>query len=258
MGILLRSSRTLVLQLLNVCLGMALPAFFVSAVADVSYTPQSQSKIATISVTGEIRRDDLKHFVEFSLAALRDSTVDFFRVELDSTGGDVKTALAMGRILRVAKAQAAVPRNAKCFSSCVFLLAGATIRYVDGSIGIHRPYAPHDVNTTAAAQKQWYDRLEKEVKAFLKEVNIPQELYDHMIRIPPERMTLLGRNDLQRYGLSEDDPFETAATDASLARSLGISTQELIRRKAKAAAECSSLDSEASFRCNNRVLTQGR
>ncbi len=235
---------------------MALTAFFVSAVADVSYTPETQDKIATISVTGEIRRDDLKHFIEFSLAALRDSTVDFFRVELDSAGGDVQTALVMGRMLRVAKAQAAVLQNRKCFSSCVFLLAGATGRYVAGSIGIHRPYAPHDVNTTAAAQKQWYDRLEKEVKAFLTEVNISQDLYDHMIRVPPESMTLLARNDLQRYGLSEDDPFETAATDASLARSLGISTQELIRRKARAAAECNSLNSEARSRCHSRVIIQ--
>lgn len=132
----------------------------------------------------------------------------------------------MGRLLRVSKAQAAVPSNGKCFSSCVFLLAGATGGYVAGPVGIHRPYAPHDVNTTAAGQRQWYQGLEKEAKAFPKDVNVPQEIYDHMIRIPPERMTLLSRTELQRYGLSEDDPFESAATDAGLAKSLGISTQE--------------------------------
>jgi len=237
---------------------LAISAFPLQAFAEVSYTPQSSTKIATIRVTGEIRRDNLKHFVEFSLLALRDSNVDFFRVELDSPGGDVQTALAMGRLLRVSKAQAAVLPNGKCFSSCVFLLAGATGRYVAGAVGIHRPYAPNDANTTAAAQRQWYERLEKDVKIFLKEVNVPPELFDHMIRIPPERMTLLSENELQRYGLSEDDPFESAATDAGLASALGISTQELIRRKARAAAECSQLFSEANSGCYDRILTRGR
>lgn len=258
MGIFLHSSRALVLRLLSAALVTGLSSLLAIAHAEVSYAPQSENKIATITVTAEIRQDDLRHFVEFALLALRNSSFDFFRVELNSAGGDVRTALAMGRLLRVTKAQAAVLPNGKCFSSCVFLLAGATGRYVAGPVGIHRPYAPHDVNTTAAAQKQWYQGLEREVKRFLKEVNVPQELYDHMIRIPPERMTVLSRTELQRYGLSEDDPFESAATDASLAQSLGISTQELIQRKARAGAECSSLTSDASIDCYNRILTQGR
>ena len=172
----LRASQALALRLLSAGLGMALPTLFVSAVAEVSYTPQFENKLATISVTGEIRRDDLKHFVDFALLALRDSSFDFFRVELDSAGGDVQTSLEIGRILRVSKARAAVLSNGKWFGSCVFLLAGATGRYVEGPLGIHRPYPPHDVNTTAAAQRQWYGRLEKEVKAFLKEVNVSQDL----------------------------------------------------------------------------------
>ena len=109
-----------------------------------------------------------------------------------------------------------------------------------------------DNATTASAQKQQYQHLEKEVKAFLQAVNIPQELYDHMIRIPPERVKILSPDELQRYGLNEDDPYEEAARVAGAAQSLGISAQEYIRRQAKANAECISGNRREDGRCYQR------
>ena len=129
---------------------------------------------------------------------------------------------------------------------------------MEGAVGIHRPYAPVDNATTATAQKLQYERLEKEVKAFLQAVNIPQELYDHMIRIPPEKVKVLSPDDLQRYGLNEHDPYEDAARVAGMAKSYGISSEELIRRKAKANAECIFGNADESRRCFTRIMTQGR
>ena len=122
----------------------------------------------------------------------------------------------------------------------------------------HRPFAPVDARTTASAQKQNYERLEKEVKTYLIAVNIPAELYDHMIRIPPEKVKILNRDELQRYGLSEDDPYEDAARVAGIAKSMGITAEELIRRQAKANAECSNMSADESARCYTRVLREGR
>ena len=145
------------------------------------------------------------------------------------------------------------PDNAECFSARI------CSRWRNDPVGgwdrgIHRPHAPGDNATTASAQKQQYERLEKKVKPFLQEMNIPQELYDHMIRIPPDKVKILSPDDLQRYGLNENDPYEDAATTAIVAKSLGISSEEAIRRMAKVKAECSSEDPD----CVTRILKQGR
>jgi hypothetical protein len=242
-------------MLLVVVASLVLPSL---ASAEVSYTPPSGKRLPTLLISGQIRREDLKDFLAFTRVAREDDSSPakgFYWVDLDSIGGDVETALAMGRILRLdTGAFAHVPDNSKCFSSCVFVLAGATKRYVSGTVGIHRPYAPVDNATTASAQKQRYESLEKEVKAFLQAVNIAQELYDHMIRIPPEKVKVLSPDDLQRYGLNENDPYEDAARVAGLAKSFGISHEEFLRREAKANAECGNDD----MGCFGRILKYGR
>jgi hypothetical protein len=131
------------------------------------------------------------------------------------------------------------------------------MRAVAGPVGIHRPYARDDISITAGQQKQYYERFEKEVKAFLAAMNIPTELYDHMIRIPPERIKILTGDELQRYGLNENDPYDDAARTAEVARRMGISSQELIRRKAKAISECGSSNSEDVPQCYFRII-EGR
>jgi hypothetical protein len=79
-----------------------------------------------------------------------------------------------------------------------------------------------------------------------------------MIRIPPNRVKILSRDELQRYGLSEDDPYEDAARVAELAQSLGISTEEFLRRTAKMNAECNSGNDDEQSRCRRRIVFEGR
>lgn len=230
-----------------------------SVLGEVSYTPKSGNAVARIAISGQIRPDDLKHFVAFAKMARAEGLHEpLYQVRLNSVGGDVETALAIGRMARLDKAAVAVLREGKCLSSCIFVLAGGTIRYVEGPVGIHRPFAPVDKRTTANLQKQNYERLEAEVKAFLRGVNIPPELYDHMLRIPPDKVKVLSKDELQRYGLSENDPYEDAARIAGVAASMGITAEELVRRQATANANCSSGNSDDNARCYTRILKEGK
>jgi hypothetical protein len=159
-------------KVLLVSVGLASLILPPVASAEVSYTPPSGNKMATIVVSGEIRQEDLQHFLAFTRLARGSHSSGFYSVDLDSIGGDVETALDMGWILRGDKAFVGVRDNAKCFSSCVFVLAGAKSRYVTGAVGIHRPYWLADNATTAIAQKEQYERFEKKIKAFLQLVNV--------------------------------------------------------------------------------------
>jgi hypothetical protein len=60
--------------------------------------------------------------------------------EINSQGGDVNAAIAIGRMFRKERAHLQVNENSVCISACVLILAGAVERPVSGAIGIHRPY----------------------------------------------------------------------------------------------------------------------
>jgi ATP-dependent protease ClpP protease subunit len=157
---------------------------------------------------------------------------------LDSSGGDVEAAISIGRLLRKMSAHAYVlGKNERCLSSCVFLYAGATHR-VGFKVGIHRPFSlstePRTYNEIQAEQR----RLNSIVKAFLEEMNVSPRLLEAMNTVPPERIRMLSDAELEEFGLGVMDPVLQELQDAERARELGLSMQELLRRKARADATC--------------------
>jgi hypothetical protein len=223
--------------------------------SEVSYTPSTDTKLPLIALSGEIGPDDFKQFVTFSSMA-RDSS-ETYRVYVDSPGGDVEIAMAIGRVIRGDDALVRVKEESQCLSSCIFVLAGASRRWVQGVVGIHRPFTLDDKLLTADAQKQRYEQLGLEIQAYLSEMNIPIDLYNYMLRISPHDMKLLSQDELQSYGLSENDPYMDAANMARTAKSLGISMDEYLRRRAKAKDECYSGQIDDTYACYSRIMGTG-
>src|SRR5260370_32271993 len=64
------------------------------------------------------------------------------RHQINSPGGSISAAMAIGRIFRREKASLQVKDNDVCLSACVLVLAGAVERPISRSakVGIHRPY----------------------------------------------------------------------------------------------------------------------
>ena len=157
---------------------------------------------------------------------------------LNSSGGDVEAAIAIGRQLRRIGATAMMWDEAKCLSSCVFVLAGATRRVLVGKIGIHRPYALRTDQRTYDSVQMEQRRLAKLAKEYLEEMNVSPLLYDAMVRVPPEQIRLLSRSDLERFGITETDIVEHEVHDAGEARKYGLSKTEYLRRKSQADISC--------------------
>jgi hypothetical protein len=163
----------------------------------------------------------------------------FGGVELDSPGGDVQAAMALGRLLRKLEGGAWVNRGARCLSSCVLVLAGATARSFEGQIGIHRPYflVPRgDVSSQAVAST--LGEMLRELREYFREMNVSEQFADAMLRIPPERIKLLREEDLAGYGITPVDPFAQEGFDLQRAKSLGLDRQEYMKRKLLAEQRC--------------------
>jgi hypothetical protein len=200
-----------------------------SAHADISIRRAEAEGLYIVWITNTIIESDYESLVE-KVMSKPDSE---FAYTLNSRGGSVETALKIGRLLRKGRSSAWVLVDSICYSACVFILAGATSRPAFGRIGIHRPYEPDDISTSAAAQKTKYIKLGNLVRAYLSEMNVKPQLYDDMLYISPENIRMLSRKDLDSYGLTIEDPFEDEANSVKNAKELGISRQEYAKREAR-------------------------
>jgi hypothetical protein len=164
----------------------------------------------------------------------------YFR--LNSSGGDIHAAMEIGKLLRKARATCVIPSGEKCYSACVFVLSGAVKRTVIGEVGIHRPYSTYVGKRDYESTQNEYRRTETAVRTYLREMNLPEQLFEAMVRVPPEEIRVLSHKELEAFGLSGTDPVEQETEDATDASYYGISKTEYIRRKASLDRVCPSPD----------------
>jgi ATP-dependent protease ClpP protease subunit len=127
----------------------------------------------------------------------------FGAVELNSPGGSVNAAMAIGRIVRKEEAGAFVNRGAVCLSSCVLILAGGSFRSFEGKVGIHRPYLPVPSGDVSSQNvKAIYAQMLQDLRAYFREMNVADGLADAMLRTNPEKIRLLSEDELANYGLT--------------------------------------------------------
>jgi len=187
---------------------------------------------------GSIERTDAKRFGEI---VGRNIGRKKHMVRIDSPGGDVNAAMEIGRIIRVNEMAVVIDNGATCASACVLILAAGTTKIVDPNASpviIHRPFLATDL-PNKSGYDSYYKQMLDAIKKYLGDMNIPAELADRMMSIPPHRGKRLSGADLERYMLNGDDPAYEQKADARQAHKLGISLSELNTRKAAAEETCS-------------------
>ena len=199
----------------------------------------------TLEIYEEITASDVQA-VDRCIEELKDQGGHISSV-INSPGGDVYSALAIGRLLRKNRLRLSVKAPDQCLSSCVLVLAGAVDRSPYGSIGIHRPYSlMTGIIKFEAAQKR-YQATRSDVENYLREMNIPTSLFVAMERIPPENMKYLSKEELNEFGLNKRDPVEQEVRDAYEADLRGISKSEFLGRVAEAEQFCNYGPDNVSF-----------
>ena len=187
-------------------------------------------------------------------------------VALDSEGGDMNAAMAIGRLLRARDAAVSVDSIGlgKCLSSCVLIYAAGVKRenspqdvaswgrtsgtLIETGIGIHRFYFASLRESATTAEIQASRNKQKErVAAYLSEMNVSSQLLDAMEATPPEKMRMLTVKELNAFGLSDRDPVFDEKEVARLAAYYGL-TSAVYRKRAL----------EAKTYCDQRFSAQDR
>ncbi len=264
--------RRLCVVLLLVAMGFSTSAFARIDTRSLSADPP----MVTLEFNDTIDPTDLARFqnviagMEQVIKATGQKQYGLF-VRLNSDGGDVATAMKLGRLIRKHAYAVAVESGASCVSSCVFLLAAGQRRTIEdgGKVGIHRPYQAEAVATSPDAEQKKYAAIGQAVEAYLRDMNVDPRLYADMLRISPQRVRYLSDQDMINYGLLGDDPYVEEADAMEEAKRLGISRAELVRRKAIESQVCGGYPNNKNspqydalmvkrLECGNRVLKKGR
>ena len=165
------------------------------------------------------------------------------KIYLDSGGGDVESAMAIGRMLRQGEGITVLYENMTCASACVLIYAAGISRTSSGKIGIHRPYFfDLESNLSTSEIRKVREHLAFLMKEYLNEMDVATSLVDEMLSIPPESIKILSYDELVKYRLwGQDANYEEQMTAKSAAR-FGITSSEMRRRSLVAEKKCNPYD----------------
>ena len=127
-------------------------------------------------IQGEITQDDAVRIRQIGSMLRSSSPLRKSLFHLDSEGGDVASAIAIGRELR--QIAAVVVVDSKCLSACVFLIAGGVKRIIpsDTKVGIHRPYSPRTDEREYGEVQRERDLVRAQILSFMGDMNLPSSL----------------------------------------------------------------------------------
>ena len=200
-----------------------------------------------IQITGEITQADADAVTRMNCPAGKFTSAKL----MDSPGGDVHAAMAIGRWLRVRNAWVIV--DGPCYSSCALVYIGGVRRENGGGIGLHRPFlagAPRPASEVRAAVAS----MLADVGAYVSDMGVTPDFTNVMVNTPPEGMRMFDEEEITSLVPEFDLVYDELRT-ASWARQRGLTTAEYRRRWAEVERLCFQLEDESeSSDCSDATL----
>jgi hypothetical protein len=196
----------------------------------------------SIVISGEI---DVATLMDFS-QAIDDARITGAAakvVELESPGGSLSAAMAIGVLIREGRFDTSVAPRGKCYSACVLILAAGVHRTVtSGKVGVHRPYYDKGLYTPGSSPRVEadYGQVTDGIHQYLASMGVRDGLMDAMMKVPSKFMRHLTSREVAVYGLDNSAPCEivqVASLESDEALPAEASARELKpQRKASKAA----------------------
>jgi hypothetical protein len=125
-------------------------------------------------------------------------------VALDSPGGVVDEALAIGRLIREQGYATSVAAGAICASSCPLVFAGGKERLAtaQSAIGVHQIYAAAAGGSAAARLAAAGDAMSEaqtltaQISRYLRAMGVDEEVWLRALETPPDRLTYFSPEEL--------------------------------------------------------------
>jgi hypothetical protein len=153
----------------------------------------------TVSAVGRIEPGTAADFAAF----LKENNGKAKRIWLHSSGGALADALAIGRTIRKAKLDTAVPDNAYCASSCPLILAAGVNREAGKRtfIGVHQIYTLASERGSLQDGLANAQRISAECQDYLAEMGADPRLWIHAMKTAKHRLYIFTPEELADYKL---------------------------------------------------------
>ena len=221
----------------------------------------NESSIA-IEMSGDIENGDfdtLKRVIEPNISV----NTGFRLIALNSNGGDVLTAMRIGRYIRQHDFDTHVGaknnNRTRCLSSCVFIFAAGLNRSASDNIGIHRPFGARTGSVQKNTAINNYKKLKEDIFEYFDEMNISRNIPEKMMIIPPNEIKMLSMEESVELGLIGKDPVAQEMDDSSNAKRFGLSRVEYLGRRKRALENCMkflNLGDGSFANCYEKIMTQ--
>jgi hypothetical protein len=130
-------------------------------------------------------------------------------VVLQSPGGSVNDALAMGRLIRARKFATEVGKGHYCASSCPLVFAGGVTRHVGAkaAIGVHQVFAPPQPGlATPADGMESAQRIAATAESYLRDMGVDLGVWVHAMQTPKNEIYYFSPAELQELKLVTESP----------------------------------------------------
>jgi hypothetical protein len=142
-------------------------------------------------------------------------------VVLNSPGGSVTDALAMGRLIRERKFATEVEAGRYCASSCPLVFAGGVERRAGdkAAIGVHQVAAISSVGAVPRDEMDVAQRISARCQRYLGDMGINLQVWVHAMETPHDKLFVFKPDELKSLNLVTADAAPQAAPAASKTRS---------------------------------------
>lgn len=140
-------------------------------------------------------------------------------VVLNSPGGSVSDALAMGRLIREKKFATEVAAGKYCASSCPLMFMGGVERRAGdkAAIGVHQVFAMASADTGAPRDDMSEaQRISARCQRYLGDMGINLQVWVHAMETPKDRLFIFKPEELKSLNLVTSEPSAAPATIPAL------------------------------------------
>lgn len=176
--------------------------------ADLREMERGADNRYNVGIEGPIVRGD---YAKLTAIIKRRQEFPYF-VSVKSPGGDVKEAMTMGRLVR--KALLVVIPSEPCNSACALIVFASMVNMDVGHdtvVGIHRPiYDPsYFAGLSFSEAHEKTRQLDREVRDYLKEMDVPTDIADQMMAVPSNEVYRLSMSAFRDHvGVNPPAVFE--------------------------------------------------
>ncbi|WP_370562288.1 hypothetical protein [Luteimonas salinilitoris] len=189
--------------------------------------PCAERGVARLRYKGRIT-SDFTALMERTTAVADDLGIDKRVLDIDSAGGQVEDAMAVGDFIAESRWTIWVREGSVCHSACVFVLGAGDTRLITGKVGIHRIIRMSSTATTRAELNAELRTVYDRVRAYLERNGAAVAIADLMMAVPNRNLRLLTSEELQLYGLDGANPAQDDLDRLRLMRKCG---QDFVRRR---------------------------